>query len=255
MSTAGGQKIASAIRAADGPALCAYLMAGYPSIEAFPEILVEVSEVADIVEVGVPFSDPIADGRIIQEAGSVALRNGVSLSWIVETLQNVAPKLRAPHLLMGYYNPFLAYGLNQLTTDLVSVGTAGLIVPDLSLEESGPLHDVAADAGLGLVRLTTPATPSKRLADLGRLSDGFLYAVTTTGITGGDVEIPPELRSYLDQAKASTDVPLMAGFGIRTRAQVAQLAPHVDGVIVGTALIETLSQGEDAASWLARLRP
>lgn len=250
----GGERIAAAIHAAPGGALCAYLVAGYPTPEAFPDLLAAVSVVADLVEIGVPFSDPIADGPVIQEAGFAALGNRISLSWIFDLLEDLAP-LPAPHLLMGYYNPFLSFGRDRLAARLATAGTAGLIVPDLTPEEGSGLHEAIGEAGVGMIRMVTPATPGDRLAKLGRLTDGFLYAVTTTGTTGGNLAFPPDLIAYLDRARDSTTAPLLAGFGVREPGQVKQLADHVDGVIVGTALIDAINRGLDPAEWLADLRP
>ena len=247
--------IEKAIRSADGPALCAYLMAGYPSVESFPDILARVAEVADVVEVGVPFTDPIADGRTIQEAGFSALGSGVTLSSIFDLLEEVGPGLAAPYLLMGYYNPFLAGGLDRLAERLEKSGVSGLIVPDLTPEESGAMDEVVSSDGVALVRLVTPATPLERMRVLGESTSGFLYAVTTTGITGGDLALPADLLAYLDRARESTSRPLMAGFGVRSRSQVEALADHVDGVIIGSALVEAITTGSDPAEFLAGLRP
>ncbi len=247
--------IEEAIRSVDGPAVCAYLMAGYPSEDGFPTILARVAAVADVVEIGVPFTDPIADGRTIQEAGFSALGTGITLESIFDMLDRVGDSLEAPYLLMGYYNPFLAYGLDRLGERLVSAGVSGLIVPDLTPEESGPLEEVLAPARVDLVRLVSPATPTERMASLGGSTGGFLYAVTTTGITGGDLALPDELLDYLDQARESTSRPLMAGFGVRSRSQVEALAAHVDGIVVGSALVEVVGARGDPASFVESLRP
>lgn len=246
--------IEEAIRSVDGPALCAYLMAGHPSAEEFPAILSRVAEVADVLEIGVPFTDPIADGRTIQEAGFFALGTGVSLGSILDLLEQVGDTLKAPYLLMGYYNPFLAFGLEPLARRLTAAGVSGLIVPDLTPEESGPLEEVIGPVGIDLVRLVTPATPPERMHTLGGSTGGFLYAVTTTGITGGDLALPGDLLDYLDRAREATERPLMAGFGVRSRNQVEALAPHVDGVIVGSALIEVIGSGADPAEFVESLR-
>jgi tryptophan synthase alpha chain len=245
--------VEEAIRGADGPALCAYLMAGYPDRATFARQLVAVSRVADLVEVGVPFSDPIADGRTIQQAGFEALAAGTTLDAVLELVADAGDVIGAPCLLMGYYNPFLAHGLDRLAGDLASAGIAGLVVPDLPLEESGPLEK-ALGPGPGLVRLATPTTPPDRLRALGKATAGFLYAVTSTGVTGGNLEVPAELLTYLDRARRATDRPVLAGFGVRERSQVAKLADHVDGVVVGSALIEAISLGLDPSRWLLSLR-
>lgn len=254
MSRVGPDAVTEAIVASGGPALCAYLTGGFPSRSLFPDILKAVAGEADVVEVGIPFSDPMADGLTIQEASRRALADGVTLEWILETLAGLRGGLDAPHLLMGYYNPFLALGLDRLAGEMEHSGSSGLIVPDLPLEESRPLVDALDPNGLGLVQLVTPTTPASRLADLAAASSGFVYAVTTTGVTGGRSEVSQEMASYLARVKASASLPVLAGFGVRTSSQVNALAPHVEGVVVGSALIEVIDRGDDPAAFLAGLR-
>lgn len=244
--------ITAAIEDAEGAAICAYLTAGYPTREDFATILSEVAEAADVVEVGVPFSDPMADGQTIQAASHVALQNGVTLGWILETIASL--DVPAPLLLMGYYNPFLAYGLDRTVTDLASAGGGGVVVPDLPLEESSDLRSALEAAGLGLVQLVSPTTPRDRLARLANASRGFVYAVSTTGVTGGATSFDAEALAYLDAVSASSTLPVLAGFGIRERAQVSQLNGHVDGVVIGSALIDAIDSGSDPVALIESLR-
>lgn len=255
MSDVGSTTIVRAIGGAAGPAICAYVTAGYPSRDVFADILVSVAKTADVVEVGVPFTDPMADGLTIQEASRVALDDGVTLEWILKTIGDLNQELRAPVLLMGYYNPFLAYGLDRLGVSLAQAGVSGVIVPDLPLEEAGPLTDVLSAEDLALVHLVTPTTSPERLRQISEASTGFLYAVTMTGVTGGSVRLADSDVAYLDRVRSVSSIPVMAGFGIRTRDDVAVLAPHVDGVIVGSALVDAIRRGEDAASFIEGLRP
>ena len=245
--------VTAAITAAGGQAICAYLTAGYPSLDGFPGILTDVAAVADVVEVGVPFTDPMADGQTIQKASHQALLAGVNLDYVFDSLDNA--ELEAPHLLMGYYNPFLAYGLDRLVSRMAAAGTSGLIVPDLPLEESGDLADSLDARGLGLVQLVAPTTPDERLRKLADASRGFVYAVTTKGTTGGATSFDDEVLSYLDRVKTVSELPVLAGFGVREQSQVAELAGHVDGVVVGSALIDAIDRGEDPAGFLEGLRP
>ena len=254
MDEFGPEAVRAAIQEADGPAICAYLTGGFPSAETFPEVLRTVATAADVVEVGVPFTDPLADGLTIQEASRRALTNGVTLESIIETLQRLRGKLEAPHLLMGYYNPFLALGLERLAASMAASATSGLIVPDLPLEECSTLSSVLELNGLGLVQLVTPTTPEARLARLASASRGFVYAVTTTGVTGGTTKVSPETITYLDRVRAASPLPVLAGFGVRDHTQVDALAAHVDGVVVGSALIEVIDRGDDPAQFLAGLR-
>jgi tryptophan synthase alpha chain len=253
----GAEEITRCIRDASGPAVCAYVIAGYPTLEAFPSFLESVARSADVVEIGVPFTDPMADGLTIQQASHVALSNGVSLEWIFELLSELpsVTDLTAPHLLMGYYNPFLAFGLGRLSDAMTGSRTSGLIIPDLPLEESGPIRDVLEPNRLVLVQLVTPSTSSERLQRITKHGAGFIYAVTTTGVTGGEVQLPAKALQYLDMVRAASALPVLAGFGVRNRDQVAALAPHVDGVVIGSALIEAIDRGEDPGAFLDNLRP
>lgn len=245
--------VTTAIEAAGGYAICAYVTAGYPTLEAFPELLTRVADAADVVEVGVPFTDPMADGQTIQRASHQALTEGVNLDYVFDILDR--RRLAAPHLLMGYYNPFLAFGLDRLVDRMSDVGVAGLIVPDLPLEESADLVESLESRGQGLVQLVAPTTPDERLAVLAGASRGFVYAVTTKGTTGSTTIFDDEVLGYLDRVKAASTLPVLAGFGVRERAQVAALGGHVDGVVVGSALIDAIDRGEDPAGFLDGLRP
>jgi tryptophan synthase alpha chain len=245
--------VTNAIREAEGPALCAYLTAGYPDVESFAPMLEAVAQIADVVEVGIPFTDPMADGQTIQQASHQALVNGVNLDLIFETLSGL--DLAAPHVFMGYYNPFLAYGMDRLVERMVEVGTAGLIVPDLPLEESGGLTDKLESYGLGLIQLVAPTTPPQRLAKLASASRGFVYAVTTKGTTGRSTVFTHDVLDYLDRVAEVSDLPVLAGFGVREASQVAQLRSHVDGVVIGSALIDAIDSGDDPADFLRSLRP
>ena len=222
-------------------ALLPYLVAGYPSRASFHELLLAVSEVADAVEVGVPFTDPMADGVSIQAASQAALKDGVNLGWILEVVADCP----VPVALMGYLNPFLAYGAS-LQRDLEAAAIQALIVPDLPLEEQAMLP------GIPLVQLVTPLTSVSRQAALSEASAGFVYAVTTRGVTGSEVALNPAL-AYLDRVRRGSGLPVMAGFGIRRPEQVDQLRDHCDGVIVGSALVQVLAQGGDPVGFLRQL--
>ncbi len=247
------ESVTKAIETASGYAICAYLTAGYPGLEEFPRVLESVAAAADVVEIGVPFTDPMADGQTIQKASHQALEQGVNLDYVFDTLAGL--RLDAPHLLMGYYNPFLAYGLARTVSRMAEAGTSGLIVPDLPLEEGGELTALLDPEGLGLVQLVAPTTPEGRLAELAVASKGFVYAVTTKGTTGGATDFDADVLAYLDRVKAVSSLPVLAGFGVRERSQVEALAGHVDGVVVGSALIDAIEAGEDPAGFLRGLRP
>jgi len=249
--------IGQAIRAAAGegrPALVAFMTAGFPRREDFAVQLAAVGAAADVVEIGVPFSDPMADGMTIQRSSHEALRQGVSLRWILDTLRGLPERPRAPLLLMSYLNPLLAYGLDRLPADARAAGVSGFIVPDLPFEESEELRGALDSQGLALVQMVTPVTPAQRLAVLCGAARGFVYAVTMTGTTGRSVAVPDDVLEYMDRVRAVSPVPVCAGFGIRSAEQVARMTGHVDGVVVGSALVEVLERGGDPAAFLRGLR-
>jgi tryptophan synthase alpha chain len=254
---AAGDVISEAIRTARSrgrPALVGWVTAGFPKRETFLQQLAAVADASDVVEIGVPFTDPMADGATIQRASRAALAQGVSLKWILAELSGPRPQLRAPLLLMSYLNPLLAYGLDRLPEDAARAGVAGFIVPDLPFEECAELRSALAARGLALVQLVTPVTPVERIQMLCAASSGFIYAVTMTGTTGKNVALPPEALEYFARVKRIATLPVCAGFGIRSREQVELLAPHVDGVVVASALVEMLERGEDPAAFLRTLR-
>ncbi len=233
--------------------LVPYLTAGYPDKAAFVDTVRKIAAVADVLEIGVPFSDPMADGVTIQRSSRAALDQGVSLRWILAEL-TAAENIGAPLVLMSYLNPLLVYGYETLAQDCAGAGVCGFIVPDLPLEEGDDFRAALDERGLALIQLVTPATPDDRMARLCAASKGFVYAVTIRGITGGTDELPDEVPAYLDRVKAQTDIPVCAGFGVRQAEQVRSLGHHADGIIVGSALVEQLEAGNDPAAFLESLR-
>lgn len=249
------EALSRALTRTDGPALVAFLTAGYPQRERFLEVLEEIEQAADAVEIGVPFSDPMADGVTIQRSSQAALEQGVSLRWILDQLAGRPSPSATPVLLMSYLNPLLAFGFDALVDTAKAAGVSGLIVPDLPYEESTPLRACLDGGGLALVQMVTPVTPPERLRSLCRSSEGFVYAVTRTGITGAQTELPAALADYLAAVKQAAAVPVCAGFGVAERRQVELIARHADGVIVGSALVEALERGESPGAFLRALRP
>ncbi len=249
-------RIAAAVASpSKGPALVAFVTAGYPEAKGFLSTLEQVAANADVVELGVPFTDPMADGVTIQRSSQGALQQGVSLRWIFDQLAERTFELEAPVLLMSYLNPLLAFGYEDLATRAAEVGVDGFIVPDLPFEESEPLQIALDVKGLALVQLVTPATPTARLEQLCDASQGFVYAVTVTGITGGGQSLPPQLNDYFQRVKAAAgELPVCAGFGVRTPEDVARIGDSVDGAIVGSALVEVLEQGKDPSEFLRYLK-
>ena len=259
MAQTPAERLSESIRAVrrERVAMVAFMTAGFPSKERFRADLEALAAQADVVEIGVPFTDPMADGVTIQRSSLAALAQGVSLAWIIETLKAI-PQLPAQLVFMGYLNPMLAYGLERLAADAAAAGIAGFIVPDLPVEESADFEKALLPHGLALIRMVTPVTAPQRLEQLCRSARGFVYAVSMTGTTGrsvgGNAGVPPETLAYLDRVRKLSPVPVCAGFGIREHAQVAALNAHVDGVVVGSAVIEAMEKGESAAGLLRRLR-
>ena len=259
MSQTPAQRLADAIRGVrrERVAMVAFMTAGFPSKESFRADLESLASEADVVEIGVPFTDPMADGVTIQRSSLAALAQGVSLGWIIDTLKAM-PRVKAQLVFMGYFNPMLAYGLTRLAADAAAAGVAGFIVPDLPMEESGEFEKALAAHGLAMIRMVTPVTAPQRLEQLCRSAQGFVYAVSMTGTTGRSVGgtggVPKETLDYFDRVRKLSPVPVCAGFGIRDHAQVAALAAHVDGVVVGSAVIEAMEKGESPAALLRGLR-
>ncbi len=251
------ERIGQAIAAANNDGrtgLVPFITAGYPDPGTFGATLQAIAEVGDVVELGVPFSDPMADGMTIQRSSFAAIENGVTLTWIFEQLEQLQDSVNTPLIMMSYLNPLLAFGYAKLASRARETGVCAFIVPDLPYEESAEISAALDAEGVGLIQLVTPATPVERLKILANASRGFLYAVTITGITGGDSGLPPDLAAYLDDVTAVSSLPVCAGFGIRTAQDVHDVGKHAAGAIVGSALVEVLERGEDPAAFLRQIR-
>ena len=251
--TTGAERVRQAILAARQPALLPFFSAGHPSKGAFHSILQQLSGSGDVVEIGVPFSDPMADGVTIQQASETALANGATLDWILQELQAHGDP-GVPLVLMSYANPLLAYGLERLAERCDACHIGGLIVPDLPWEESEDTRNLLQRHGIALVQMVTPATPEARMRTLCRGSGGFVYAVTVTGVTGGERTVSEQMTGYMEMVSEFSPLPVCAGFGVRSAAQVRTLAGVADGVIVGSAVVDCLERGEDAGDFLRSLR-
>ena len=237
---------------ASGPALIPFITAGYPNTEDFKQTLFEISKKADVIEIGVPFSDPMADGVTIQRSSHMAIENGVTLKWIFNQLKEI--NLDTPIVLMSYLNPLYVFGMEELTKASLESGVDGFIVPDLPIEESKELNDRLSEAGLALIQLVTPATPKDRIEMITNQSSGFIYAVTIKGVTGGEDALSADVTDYLKQVQEIAKIPVCAGFGIREKSDVEMLANHVDGIIVGSAIVETIEQGNSPTEFLDQLK-
>jgi tryptophan synthase alpha chain len=247
----GDRRITAAFRQAKGngrAALIAYLPLGFPEPEQSLDLVEAVVEGgADIVELGVPFSDPLADGPTIQRATHVALQQGMTLSRCLEMASTLrARKVEVPLLFMGYLNPILAYGPERFVQACRAVGVDGLIVPDLPPEEGDELEEACRTEGRALVYLLAPTSTPARVARIAGRSTGFVYVVSIAGVTGARQALPAGLTELVARARAATEKPVAVGFGIADGAQARTVGQMADGVVVGSAIVERAGRGEGA---------
>ncbi|MCL5959160.1 MAG: tryptophan synthase subunit alpha, partial [Chloroflexi bacterium] len=194
------------------------------------------------IELGIPFSDPLADGATIQRASFEALRQGVNVGKCLSVAGELRRKLDIPLLFMGYYNPILNFGLAAFGKACAQAGIDGLIVPDLPPEESGDLRVVCQENGLDLIFLLAPTSTEERIAKVGREASGFIYCVSLTGVTGARTSVPDKLGDFLSRVRRHTDLPLAVGFGISKREHIEIVTKWADGAIVGSALIDLIER-------------
>jgi tryptophan synthase alpha chain len=224
-------------------ALIPYFTAGDPDLDTTRRLVEEAARRgADVIELGLPFSDPLADGPTIQRAGARALRGGTSLATLLPVIAGLRGRVQTPLCLMTYLNPLFRYGLEAAARDLAEAGLAGLIVPDCPPDESGPLSRATARAGLDLVFLASPTSGPSRLRRIARAARGFVYLVPLTGITGERVELPPELVQLVRDLRTVTQKPVCVGFGVSTPAHVREVVRWADGAIVGSAIVRLVEQ-------------
>ena len=223
-------------------ALSLFVTAGYPTIESTVPLVVALANAgADVIEIGIPFSDPIADGPTIQLSSEVALRNGVTLQKTLELSEQIRKQSDIPLVLMGYANPIYAYGLDKFLSRCKEAGIDGTIIADLPLEESEEYRTIAQQNNIATIFLAAPTTSSDRLTQLDNASTGFLYCVSITGVTGERKALASQTESFLKRARMSVKKnPLLVGFGISTPDDARRIASLSDGVIIGSALINTI---------------
>jgi len=228
----------SGLRRRGERALIPYFTAGDPSLAVTRALLREAARRgADVIELGIPFSDPLADGPVIQRASQRALATGVTLPQILELVREARGEVPVPIVLLTYYNPIHAFGLKAFAHAAVEAGVDGVIIADLPPEEAGPFAIEARAAGLDLVHLVAPTSPPERMRLIARRSRGFIYVVSLTGVTGARATLPADLIEHLRQLRTVTTKPICVGFGISTPEQVAAVAAYADGVIVGSAIV------------------
>ena len=241
-------------------ALMPYLTMGFPALDSALDLVPALVEGgANLIELGVPFSDPLADGATIQAAGQRALENGMTLSLCLEQAAALRARgVTVPFVLMGYYNPIFQMGLESFARRAAEAGIDGLIIPDLPPEESEPLRAALRARGVDLIFLLAPTSADARVDDVTRLTTGFQYLVSLVGVTGARDRLPDGLCEFVARVRARTDLPLAVGFGIATPAQAARVAQVADGAIVGSALIQAIATASDptrtARDFVAALR-
>lgn len=250
------------LKSAGQVALMPYLMVGYPEHDSVLDLAPALEAAgADLFELGIPFSDPLADGATIQRASERALQNGIRLADCLAMIGELRRRgVTVPIVPMGYYNPFLQYGLERFAHEAAAAGADGVIIPDLPPEEAATCKAACQAAGLDLIAFVAPTTPDERIAEIAHIASGFLYCVALTGVTGARNELWEGLPAFLQRVRKQTDLPLVVGFGISTAAHVRQVSAYTEGVIVASALINTIDalppdqQVSGAAAFVRGLR-
>ncbi len=245
-----GERVAAAFATFRGQPTAAFMPywpLGYPTLDASVAIVSALAAAgADLLELGLPFSDPLADGPTIQAATQQALANGMNSRRAFDLIREIRHRgVKQPLLLMGYYNPILAYGTEKFCRNATAAGVDGFIIPDLPPEAAGPLASTAADLGLAMNFLLAPNSTAERIRLAAKATTGFLYLVSVTGITGAREGVPSDLAAFVAQVRKETTSPLAVGFGVSRPQQAAAIASIVEGVIVGSALVR-LGVGEGA---------
>jgi tryptophan synthase alpha chain len=243
-------RIDSLFKARSRKALIAYLTVGYPTVEATLEVAPALAaNGCDMIELGIPFSDPLADGATIQRASHRALQNGVTPQGCLEAAAALRKRVDTPLVFMGYYNPIFHYGLEPFCAAASQSGVNGLIVPDLPPEEGAGLEKVTAEHNIDLIYLLAPTTTDrKRLRLVADRSRGFIYVVSLKGVTGARTELPPELEGFISRVKGVTDKPLCVGFGISTPEQAKRVSALADGIIMGSRILDVIDGSEQPAA-------
>lgn len=247
-------RLTQVFRQAGRPLLIPYAVGGYPDRASCARILAAYAESgAGIVEIGVPFSDPLADGPVIQGASVAALRGGIRPGDVLDLASDAAAG-GVPVVLLCYLNIILAYGPARFFTDCGRKGVAGVVVPDVPVEEAGDLQRVAGENGVDLILLAAPTSTDARLARIAAAASGFIYCVSTTGVTGARAALSAGLPDFVARVRSHTDLPLAVGFGVSSAAQAGEVARYADGVIIGSSLVDIVRKNEDMDAALGGMR-
>lgn len=231
------------LRAEKRAALMPYLMAGYPDVETSLKVLVAAGQAgADLIEFGIPYSDPLADGPTIQAAAETALKGKIDTDVVFELVKRARDEIQTPIVIMTYYNTVYRYGLERFAKNAAEAGVNGAITPDLPPEEAGPWKEAAARHGLATVMLAAPTSTDERLKRVAGASEGFVYCVSLTGVTGARANLSANLADFIRRIRDVTDKPLAVGFGISRPEQAKEVASIADGVIIGSALVSLIGK-------------
>ena len=237
------EKCFAQLKAEGRKAFIPYLTAGDPTLQATEDIVLALEKAgADIIELGVPFSDPIADGPVIQRATERGLHNGVTLTKVLELARNIRKKSELPLVLFSYYNPLLNRGLEKLAKDAADAGIDGVLASDLTVEESAPFVQAMGSAGLNTIFLVAPTSSPERMKKIASASTGFLYAVSRTGVTGEQQQLADDLKQFLQTLRGYTKLPIAVGFGISQPEHVRAVWQEADGAIVGSSIVKEVEQ-------------
>jgi tryptophan synthase alpha chain len=237
------EKRFSELRKKGEKALVAYLTAGYPDLEATRDIILALDRAGvDVLELGIPFSDPTADGPIIQASSHAALKNGVNIARILDLVSNLRGSTEMPVILFSYYNPIFVFGAERFTRQAAAAGADGVLVVDLPVEEAEELKKSTDEAGLDFITLIAPTTGSSRAKKMVKGASGFIYYISLTGVTGTGSPVLEEIRDRVAFIRQISDLPVVAGFGITNPSQAREIAPAADGVVVGSAFVRLIGE-------------
>ena len=244
----------SQLRQQQKKAFIPFITAGDPSLEVTQQLILALQQAGcACVELGIPYSDPIADGPVIQDSYARALNSGIRLADILSSVAGLRGQLRIPLISMVSYSIVQRVGMEEFVSDSLKAGFSGSIVPDLLVEEAGSLRAICRESDYSLIHLVTPTTPQERMLRIAESSSGFIYFVSVTGITGERAQLPADLIEKVHWLRERTDLPICIGFGISSAEQVRSLAPVADGLIVGSAIVRKLSEGPDPKASIAEV--
>ncbi|PIU83588.1 MAG: tryptophan synthase subunit alpha [Elusimicrobia bacterium CG06_land_8_20_14_3_00_38_11] len=247
------EKLLKKLKKQKRKALSIFLTAGYPDVETTERLIIEIDKYVDLIELGVPFSDPIADGPTIQESSQKSLEKKTNLKKIFPIVKNVKIRTNIPIILMGYLNPIYRFGIKKFLEKAKKVGVDGLIIPDLTYEESTEITKLAKKYNIAFIPLISLTTPENRAKKIAESSTGFVYVTAVTGITGARKDVSNDLIPYLAMLRSKTKKPLLVGFGISKPEHIKKLKNYCDGFIVGSAVIELIRQKKSVKNFLKLL--